>query len=174
MLTFTGGATRTEAGSMTYRKLFGLLAVLPMLSVTACASGRPVTQGQAPTGAAGDTPITYRERYRPQYTLHALSNWMNDPNGLVYFDGQYHLFFQHNPFGNTWGHMSWGHAVSPDLVHWTHLPVAIPEANGVMAFSGSAVVDCTTPSGLRPATGNATGRDLHRAPRHQPVAVHLL
>ena len=88
------------------------------------------------------------ERYRPQYHFTPAANWMNDPNGLVYYDGEWHLFYQYNPFGNTWGHMSWGHAVSPDLVHWQHLPVALPEADGVMAFSGSAVVDWQNTSGF--------------------------
>ena len=72
----------------------------------------------------------------------------NDPNGVVWFDGEYHLFFQYNPFGDTWGHMSWGHAVSRDLVRWKHLPVALAEENGVMIFSGSAVVDHNNTSGL--------------------------
>ena len=73
---------------------------------------------------------------------------MNDPNGMVYYQGEYHLFFQYNPFGDTWGHMSWGHAVSTDLVHWRQLPVAIPELGDEMVFSGSAVVDYGNTSGL--------------------------
>ena len=84
---------------------------------------------------------------RPGFHFAPARNWMNDPNGLVYYDGEYHLFYQYNPHGDRWGHMSWGHAVSRDLVSWQQLPVAIPETE-VMAFSGSAVIDWNNSSGF--------------------------
>lgn len=84
---------------------------------------------------------------RPLYHFAPEKNWINDPNGLIFFKGQYHLFYQHNPFGNEWGHMSWGHAVSHDLIHWEHLPLAIAE-DSVMIFSGSCVYDSMNTSGL--------------------------
>jgi fructan beta-fructosidase len=91
---------------------------------------------------------TYKEQYRPQFHFSPAVNWTNDPNGLVYFNGNYHIFYQHNPFGIQWGHMSWGHAISKDLIHWQNLPVAIPEENGVMIFSGTCVADEKNTSGF--------------------------
>ena len=90
----------------------------------------------------------YKEKYRPQFHFTPPANWINDPNGLVYFKGEYHLFYQYNPYGNRWGHMTWGHAISNDLVHWKHLPIAIPEENKIMIFSGSAVADQNNTSGF--------------------------
>jgi len=93
-----------------------------------------------------------------QPKVHFLSppNWINDPNGPIYLNGQYHLFFQTNPSGDQWGHMSWGHATSPDLVHWKRQPTAIPEENGVAIFSGSTVEDRENTSGLCGAGGQKT------------------
>ena len=74
---------------------------------------------------------------------------MNDPNGTVFYKGEYHLFYQYNSEGNVWGYMSWGHAISRDMVHWQNLPVALHESPGeYMAYSGSAVVDWNNTSGL--------------------------
>ena len=98
-------------------------------------------------GASAQT-ADYREPHRPQFHFSPAVNWTNDPNGLVHHDGEWHLFYQYNPFGDVWGHMSWGHAVSEDLFRWKHLPVAIPEDGDVMAFSGSAVVDHRNTSGF--------------------------
>jgi len=88
------------------------------------------------------------EQYRPQVHFSPAANWMNDPNGMVYYKGIYHLFFQYHPSSSIWGPMHWGHATSIDLIHWKHEPTAIyPDSLGTI-FSGSAVVDKNNTSGF--------------------------
>src|SRR5436305_8889508 len=119
---------------------------------------------------ASGQALNYRERYRPQFHFSPRQHWTNDPNGLVWFDGEYHLFYQYNPVGDTWGHMSWGHAVSRDLVHWEELPVALAEENGVMIFTGSTVIDEHNTSGFCDA-GKPCMDAVYtgHSPRHQTL-----
>ena len=103
---------------------------------------REVTAQQTPTELALEKKLT-ADPMRPQFHLLPAKNWMNDPNGPVFFNGSYHMFFQYNPHGPTWSDMNWNHAVSKDMMHWTHLPIALtptpesPDAFG--CFSGSAI-----------------------------------
>ena len=91
----------------------------------------------------------YQEKFRPQFHFTTRRGWINDPNGLVYYKGVYHLYYQYNPFGIIWGNMSWGHAVSKDLIHWRELPaVMYPNEKG-MAFTGAAFVDKKNELGLK-------------------------
>ncbi|MEL7585215.1 MAG: glycoside hydrolase family 32 protein [Prolixibacteraceae bacterium] len=97
----------------------------------------------------------FNEFFRPQFHFTPEKNWQNDPNGLIWFEGEYHLFYQHNPNGTEWGFMNWGHAVSKDLVRWEHLPIAITPDNDskdkefCTAWSGCAIVDDKNLTGLQ-------------------------
>src|SRR3954454_17739840 len=97
--------------------------------------------------AQQDTSV-YSELYRPEIHFSPKEHWINDPNGMVYNDGVHHLFYQYYPDGTTWGPMHWGHATSPDMIHWTEKPITLyPDSLGYI-FSGSVVVDKNNTSGF--------------------------
>jgi beta-fructofuranosidase len=133
---------------------------------TGCATAATLLSRPAEVLAARGTNPQARlasDRLRPQYHLLPASNWMNDPNGPIFYKGRYHMFFQYNPNGPFWGTMHWAHATSPDMIHWQHEPVALaPTPDGYDrdgVFSGSSVVDGTTPTiiytGVLPPTSPA-------------------
>lgn len=130
----------TSRHDMVSRRTF-----LSTVSALAASSAVPLRIfGQAPVGE-GEVPETQiaADPLRPRFHLLPARNWMNDPNGPIFFNGKYHMFFQYNPLAAVWGDMSWYHAVSPDMLHWTHLPLAMtptpgsPDSFG--CFSGSAI-----------------------------------
>ena len=97
---------------------------------------------------SNDFDTTNREKFRPSYHHTPLYGWMNDPNGMFYKDGEWHLYYQYNPYGSLWENMTWGHSVSKDLIHWEALPLAI-EADAIgTIFSGSCVVDKNNTAGF--------------------------
>lgn len=114
------------------------------------AGAAPLASATRLAGAAVPASKMAADPHRPQYHLLPAANWMNDPNGPIYWHGKYHMFYQYNPNGAFWGDMHWGHAVSEDMVRWKHLPVALaptpggPDKDGV--FSGCAVIDNGVPT----------------------------
>ncbi|PHN08005.1 glycoside hydrolase family 32 protein [Flavilitoribacter nigricans] len=125
---------------MKYLPIFILL----LLGLSACKN----EPAEVPADAEEAVAVTYREAHRPQIHFTPPSMWMNDPNGMVFYEGEYHLFYQYYPDSTVWGPMHWGHAVSPDMVRWEHLPIALyPDSLGYI-FSGSAVIDWKNTSGL--------------------------
>ena len=128
---------------MIQTKLFsGIIFALLFLNACTTALQKNVSQ-------ATPSPDYYSEPHRPQFHFSPERKWMNDPNGLVYYKGQYHLFYQYYPDSTVWGPMHWGHAVSTDLSHWNHLPIALyPDSLGLI-FSGSVVVDENNTAGLQ-------------------------
>ncbi|MBK7214020.1 MAG: glycoside hydrolase family 32 protein [Bacteroidales bacterium] len=126
------------------RNKITLITLLLAISVLSAV----VWQSCASKGMAGTGTESISDKYRPLFHFTPDSMWMNDPNGLVYLDGEYHLFYQYYPDSTVWGPMHWGHAISTDLVHWQHLPIALyPDSLGYI-FSGSAVVDNDNTSGF--------------------------
>jgi len=112
-------------------------------------SGTKPLDGIVPSDELPDAKNLYREARRPQFHFTSRRGWLNDPNGLVWYEGEYHLFYQHNPYGWNWGNMHWGHAVSKDLVHWTELPIALyPPAFGDWCYSGSGFIDLRNSAGF--------------------------
>ena len=137
---------------------------------TSATTAAMVSSGLAPAFAAAAPSKLASDPRRPQFHLLPARNWMNDPNGPIYWKGKYHMFFQYNPNAAVWGDMHWAHAISPDMIHWSHLPVALaptlggPDADG--CFSGTAVVNNSVPTFIytgvaKAPEAEATIRDGH-------------
>ena len=127
--------------------LFKISIIFAVVIISSCKKRQSAAEESVGVDSLGIAE-KYNEQYRPQFHFSPPEKWMNDPNGLVYHNGLYHLFYQYYPDDIVWGPMHWGHAVSEDLIHWKHKPIALyPDEHGLI-FSGSAVVDKENTSGF--------------------------
>lgn len=142
--------------NVTFKHISTVIAAIAAVTVMSCSKENEVIMpdhshdGDEPGTEEPQKPTTdsYNEQYRPQVHYTPIRNWMNDPNGMVYANGTWHLFYQYNPQGNGWGNMSWGHATSTDLMHWEEQEVALVRDNLGDIFSGSAVIDKDNTAGF--------------------------
>jgi len=146
---------------MTMRRVAGALVLFAVVALQAGlgATGSTAAAAGSPGGPEADPypGVDYNQKYRPQFHFTSKRNWLNDPNGMVYYDGEYHLFFQHNPTGLHWANMHWGHAVSKDMIHWKQRPHALRPYAGGAIWSGSAAVDWKNSTGF-----GKPGKDAHK------------
>lgn len=147
-------SVRENFTNLNMKHLAEITLCLLLCTLTSCEEskfGGEIPVGPSPedtTQIVKPTISSYNEKYRPQVHFTPAKNWMNDPNGMVYVNGEYHLFYQYNPQGNDWGNMSWGHAVSSDMIQWKEHPVALLGDELGAIFSGSAVVDKNNTAGF--------------------------